>query len=66
MAGDHLGELFVIGELFGAGLTHNNSGHPQSQSIVCEVSAFSGEGREGGRGGAVGHFVGLNGTMSEF
>jgi hypothetical protein len=48
-----------MGELFGAGVTHNNSG--QSQSIFCQVSAFS-----GGGGGAVGHFVGLNGTMSEF
>jgi hypothetical protein len=59
MAGDRLGELFVMGELFGDGCSHNNSG--QSQPIFCEVFAFS-----GGGGGAVGHFVGLNGTMSEF
>jgi hypothetical protein len=45
-AGDRLRELFVMGELFGAGVAHNNSGHPQSQSIFCEVSAFSGGGRE--------------------
>jgi hypothetical protein len=44
MAGDRLRELFVIGELFGAEVTRNNSG--QSQSIFCEVPAFSGGGGE--------------------
>jgi hypothetical protein len=51
-----------LGELFGAGESHNNSEHLSVSIDILWGFAFS----ERGEVVALRHFVDLNGTMSEF